>query len=74
VYAARITCGSKKFLLQIKEFFNLNNVIVKKFSGKTPIHGKILHGMCYEMGFGKALFREMLANYKFSLPRKRIIK
>ena len=74
VYAARITCGSKKFLLQIKELFDLNNVIAKKFSGKTPIHGRVLHGECYEMGLGRALFREMLENYKFSLPRKRIIK
>jgi hypothetical protein len=74
VYSARITCGSKKFLLQIKELFNLNNVIAKKFSGKTPIHGYVLHGMCYEMGFGKELFREMLANYPHSLPRKRILK
>lgn len=74
VYSARITCGSKKFLLQIKELFNLDNVIAKKYSGPTPIHGHKLHGMCYEMGFGKALFQEMLANYHDSLPRKRILK
>lgn len=74
VYSARITCGSKKFLLQIRGLFNLNNIIAKKFSGKTPIHGHVLHGMCYEMGVGKVLFREMLANYPHSLPRKRILK
>ena len=74
VYSARITCGSKKFLLDIRELFNLTNVIAKKFSGKTPIHGHVLHGMCYEMGVGKALFREMLENFPNSLPRKRILK
>ena len=74
VYTTRITCGSKKFLEQIKELFNLNNVIAKKFSGPTPVHGRVLHGMCYEMGLGKTLFREMLSNYQYSLPRKRILK
>lgn len=71
VHTSRITCGSKKFLIQIKELFNLKYVIAKKFSGPTPINGKVLHGECYEMGFGKKLFNEMLDNYHFSLPRKR---
>lgn len=71
VHSSRITCGSKRFLIQIQELFNLKYVIAKKFSSPTPINGVVLHGECYEMGFGKQLFNEMLDNYKYSLPRKR---
>lgn len=71
IRTARINCGSKKFLEDIKDLFALNNIISKKYSG-GPIEGREIRGECYEMGLGRALFNEMLDNYEFSLPNKRI--
>jgi len=68
---SRINSGSKKLLEQIKERFNLNYIISLKNSG-GPINGREIEGKCYEMGLGKELFNEMLDNYLYSLPRKRI--
>ncbi|TKJ23931.1 MAG: hypothetical protein CEE43_01850 [Promethearchaeota archaeon Loki_b32] len=70
VRSSRITCGSKEFLIQIQQLFALNYKIAKKTSG-GPIEGREIHGECFEMGFGKDLFNDMLDNYQFSLPRKR---
>ncbi len=70
VRTSRINCGSKKFLIQIRQLFGYDQKIAKKTSG-GPIEGREIHGECFEMGLGKTLFNEMLDNYKFSLPRKR---
>ncbi|MFX1556059.1 MAG: LAGLIDADG family homing endonuclease [Promethearchaeota archaeon] len=58
---SKITSGSKKFLEQIKQLFNLN----------FKIHQKQGKGKGYDLFLGKELFNEMLDNYKHSLPRKR---
>ncbi|MFW9829145.1 MAG: hypothetical protein ACFFEY_16335 [Candidatus Thorarchaeota archaeon] len=71
VRTSRINCGSKKFLIQILQLFDLNYKITKKTSG-GPIEGREINGVCFEMGLGKDLFNLMLDNYQFSLPRKRI--
>ncbi|MFX1567243.1 MAG: LAGLIDADG family homing endonuclease [Promethearchaeota archaeon] len=59
---SKITSGSKKFLQQIKEFFNLH----------TKIHEKSGFGHAFDLYLGSELFSEMMDNYKYSLPRKRI--
>jgi hypothetical protein len=58
----RITCGSKKFLEQIKEHYNLPYKIDKDKRKKN----------CYFSHLGAELFNEMLDNFSNSLPRKRI--
>ncbi|MFX0081316.1 MAG: LAGLIDADG family homing endonuclease [Candidatus Hodarchaeota archaeon] len=58
---SKITSGSRKFLEQIKNFFNLH----------TKIHTKSGYGNAYDLYLGSKLFNEMMDNYQFSLPRKR---
>ncbi|MFX0049421.1 MAG: LAGLIDADG family homing endonuclease [Candidatus Hermodarchaeota archaeon] len=58
----RIHSGSKKFLERVKLEFDLKNQIFEK-------QGK---GISYYMNLGKDLYLDMLKNYEFSLPRKRI--
>jgi len=69
---SRIVTGSKKFLKQIKEKFNLNNKIYLKISRGTFIRGKEIKGKGYSMSLGAELFNEMLDNYEYSLLRKRV--
>jgi len=58
----RITCGSKKFLEQIKEKYNLPYKLDKDKRKKN----------CYFLHLGAELFNEMLDNFKNSLQRKRL--
>jgi len=64
-----LTCGSKKFLYQIKKKFNIPNKIGINIR-KDKKNGKTYKN--YELYLGAELFNEMLDNYKYSLPRKRI--
>lgn len=66
-----ITCGSKKFLEQIKEMFHLTFGIREKISGGNIEGTRSIHGTAYEMNLGSELFNEMMDNYADSLPRKR---
>jgi len=65
------TCGSLKFIEQIKETFNLIFTINKKISSGM-IDGREISGVAYEMCLGTEIFNDMLVNYTDSLPRKRI--
>jgi len=58
-----ITSGSNKFIQQIKESFNIPNKIWRTDSE--------WEGVGYNIYLGMDLMREMLANYKNSLQRKR---
>ena len=60
-----ITSGSKKFLKQIKEKFEIPNRILtqKKKDGRES----------HDLHLGVELFNDMQKNYKNSLPRKRLI-
>jgi len=65
-----ITCGSKKFLEQIKEMFHLPFKIIEEITDK-PICGKPSHAITYRIFLGADLFNEIMDNYADSLPRKR---
>lgn len=65
-----ITCGSVKFLEQIKEMFQLPFKIYKK-SSDHEYRGRKISGMAYDTCLGSKLFNEMMRNYADSLPRKR---
>jgi len=67
-----INTGSKIFLKQIKEYFNLDFKIGYKTSIGGYIEGRFVKGSVYRMSLGAKLFNEMLENYKKSLQRKRI--
>jgi hypothetical protein len=62
-----ITCGSLKFLEQIKEKFSLMFKI--HHYEKDTIAGK--RACCYALSLGTSVFNEMMDNYADSLPRKR---
>lgn len=66
----RITCGSRKFLEQIKEMFQLQFKILDKHSDGY-IEGRKIRGNGYSLCLGANLFNEMMSNYSNSLPRKR---
>jgi len=59
---SKITSGSKLFLEEIKELFQV----------KSKIHKKYSYGKAYDLHLGAELFNEMLDNFKESLERKRI--
>ncbi len=60
-----VACGNSGFLVDIKSRFGLSNKISYR---------KNEWGSSFELGVGRELFRDMLANYAGSLPRKRFIK
>jgi len=59
---SKITSGSRKFLEQIKEKFNIDNPVTRDNKNVNA----------YRLFLGVKLFNEVLDNYKDSLPRKRI--
>ncbi len=66
----KICSGSKIFLKQIKESFNLPfNITHNK--DVSIIDQREIHGERYYLTLGAELFNEMMKNYKNSLPRKR---
>jgi len=66
----RIITGSKKFLEQIKKRFNLPYKIYEKNSSGYW-RGRLIVSHAYSMSLGVKLYNEMLANYQYSLQRKR---
>lgn len=62
-----ITCGSIKFVNQIREEFNLNNKITKVVYLKKDG----TQGMTYKFALGRDLMCEMLNNYRNSFKPKR---
>jgi len=67
---SKITSGSKIFLEQIKNKFDIEHKIEIVRSG-GPIDGRDVNGVAHRLALGSDLFNEMLDNYKDSLPRKR---
>ncbi|MHA2400521.1 MAG: LAGLIDADG family homing endonuclease [Promethearchaeota archaeon] len=67
---SRITTGSKKFLDQIKAYFNIDNKIRKEYT-KGEIEGRQFKGKKYILCLGAELFNEMLDNFHDSMIRKR---
>ena len=64
----KITCGSRNFLEQIKEMFQLPfKIHFEEHDNYIDINRKI-HGCGYSMCFGSILFNEMMGNYEDSLP------
>jgi hypothetical protein len=68
--ASLITCGSLKFLEQIKEMFDLPFTI-KMDNRDRCIKDRIVRGCAYSMCLGSGLFNEMMDNYADSMHRKR---
>ncbi|MFX0100433.1 MAG: hypothetical protein ACFFCS_12745 [Candidatus Hodarchaeota archaeon] len=66
----KIISGSRKFLQDIKEYYNLRNKIITKKSN-CIWEGKRIQGSAYSLCLGSKLFNEMMANYEKSMPRKR---
>jgi hypothetical protein len=66
-----ITCGSRRFLEQIKERSNLSFGIREKTGGRFIEGTRLVQGKAYDMYLGTGLFNEMMENYMDSLPRKR---
>ena len=59
---SKITSGNRKFLEQIKEKFNIDNLVTRDNKNVNA----------YRLFLGVKLFNEILDNYEDSLPRKRI--
>lgn len=72
VGTTRIVSGSIIFLKQIKDKFNLSNKIYEKNSPGF-LDGRLIAGHGYSISLGVNLFRKMLRNYSYSLPRKRYL-
>lgn len=71
----QISSGSRNFLLEIKQLFNIKNKIqFQKSEFYDLLKNRIVKGTTYKLSLGPDLFNEMLKNYKFSLARKRIQK
>ena len=71
----QISSGSRNFLLEIKQLFNIKNKIqFQKSEFYDPLKNRIVKGTTYKLSLGPDLFNEMLKNYRFSLARKRIQK
>ncbi|MFX1377162.1 MAG: LAGLIDADG family homing endonuclease [Promethearchaeota archaeon] len=66
----KITSGSKKFLVQIKNYFNIKYKI-RGENTKGEINGREFKGYKYVLCLGARLFNEMLDNYTNSMIKKR---
>lgn len=66
-----ITSGSKKFLEQIKEMFQLPFRISEDILRSKKYGERTIIGSCYNLSLGKEIFQEMMDNYNESLQRKR---
>jgi len=67
-----ISSGSKKFLEQIKEKYEINYDLRYRKS-ESIINGRKVKGEGWDLALGANLFNEMMKNYQFSMPRKRKI-
>ena len=67
-----ISSGSKKFLEQIKEKYEIDYELRYKKS-ESIINGRKVKGEGWDLALGAKLFNEMMRNYQFSMPRKRKI-
>ena len=59
----RVTSGSKDFLLDVKDYFNIQT--------KGPTLKINKYGKCYFLELSSKIFKEMVAVYPNSMPRKR---
>ncbi|TFG24853.1 MAG: hypothetical protein EU529_03025 [Promethearchaeota archaeon] len=67
-----LSSGSKKFLEQIKDKFNITyDIRLKKCN--SIINGRRVKGKGYDLALGAELFNEMMHNYSESMKRKRKI-
>jgi len=67
-----IYCRSKKFLEQIREYFNIKYSIKYKESKGGYIKNRFVKGSVYRLTLGADLFNDMLDNFQNSMLRKRI--
>ena len=70
VNTTKICSGSRVFLEQIKEKFNLKSKIIKH-NYESEINGRVINSKANYMHLRAKLFNEMMDNYNDSLPRKR---
>lgn len=69
-WSPTISCGSKEFLNEINRRFWLRKKVCFTRDKVTPLVK--YPGSRYTLSIGRAFYRELLANYPNSMPRKRI--
>ncbi|MHA1701251.1 MAG: hypothetical protein ACTSWK_03185, partial [Promethearchaeota archaeon] len=67
-----ITSGSKKYLEQIKEKYEIEYELKFKKS-RSKINGREVKGEAWSLALGARLLNEVMRNYTFSMQRKRKI-